>query len=48
MRALSMLAWNRPVVVIATIEEATQYVVSPQYVISQSVHLEGFSIYRAR
>ena len=40
MRALSMLAWNRPVVVIATIEEATQYVVSPQYVISQSVHLE--------
>ena len=39
MRALSMLAWNRPVVVIATIEEATQYVVSPQYVISQSVHL---------
>ena len=40
MRALSMLAWNRPVVVLATIEEATQYVVSPQYVISQSVHLE--------
>lgn len=40
MRALSMLAWNRPVVVIATVEEATQYVVSPQYVISQSVHLE--------
>lgn len=40
MRALSMLSWNRPVVVIATIEEATQYVVSPQYVISQSVHLE--------
>ena len=40
MRALSMLAWNHPVVVIATIEEATQYVVSPQYVISQSVHLE--------
>lgn len=40
MRALSMLAWNRPVVVIATIEEATQYIVSPQYVISQSVHLE--------
>ena len=40
MRALSILAWNRPVVVIATIEEATQYVVSPQYVISQSVHLE--------
>lgn len=25
MRALSMLAWNRPVVVLATIEEATQY-----------------------
>lgn len=40
MRALSMLAWNRPVVVIATMEEATQYVVSPQYVISQSIHLE--------
>lgn len=40
MRALSMLAWNRPVVVIATVEEATQYVVSPQYVISQSIHLE--------
>ena len=40
MRALSMLAWNRPVVVIATVEEATQYLVSPQYVISQSVHLE--------
>lgn len=40
MRALSMLAWNRPVVVIATVEEATQYVVSPQYIISQSVHLE--------
>ena len=40
MRALSMLAWNHSVVVIATIEEATQYVVSPQYVISQSVHLE--------
>ena len=40
MRALSMLAWNRPIVVLATIEEATQYVVSPQYVISQSVHLE--------
>ena len=40
MRALSMLAWHRPVVVLATIEEATQYVVSPQYVISQSVHLE--------
>ena len=40
MRALSMLAWNRPVVVIATVGEATQYVVSPQYVISQSVHLE--------
>ena len=40
MRALSMLAWNRPVVVIATVEEASQYVVSPQYVISQSIHLE--------
>lgn len=40
MRALSMLAWNRPVVVLATIEEASQYVVSPQYVISQSIHLE--------
>lgn len=40
MRALSMLAWNRPVVVIATVEEATQYVVSPQYVISQSIHFE--------
>ena len=40
MRALSMLAWNRPVVVIATVEEASQYVVSPQYVISQSIHFE--------
>lgn len=40
MRALSMLAWNHPVVVIATVEEASQYVVSPQYVISQSIHLE--------
>ena len=40
MRALSMLAWNQPVVVLATVEEVTQYVVSPQYVVSQSVHLE--------
>ena len=40
MRALSMLAWHQPVVVLATVEEVTQYVVSPQYVVSQSVHLE--------
>lgn len=40
MRALSLLAWNKPVVVIANAEEVTQYVVSPQYLKGQSVHFE--------
>ena len=31
MRALALLAWQEPAVVIANAEEVTQYVVSPQY-----------------
>ncbi|WP_251425499.1 transcription-repair coupling factor [Veillonella agrestimuris] len=40
MRALSLLAWQRPVVVIANAEEVSQHVVSPQYLRSQSIHFE--------
>ncbi len=38
MRALSLLAWQEPVVVLANAEEVTQYVVSPQYLKGQSLH----------
>lgn len=40
MRALSQLAWQKPVVVIANAEEASQYVVSPQYLKHASVYIE--------
>ena len=39
MRALSLLAWNEPVVVIATADEVTQYVVSSERLIHKSIHL---------
>lgn len=38
MRALALLAWQEPAVVIANAEEVTQYVVSPQYLKGQSLH----------
>ena len=38
MRALALLAWQEPAVVIANAEEATQYVVSPHYLKGQSLH----------
>jgi len=38
MRALALLAWQEPAVVIANAEEVTQYVVSPHYLKGQSLH----------
>ena len=38
MRALALLAWQEPAVVIANAEEATQYVVSPHYLKGASLH----------
>ena len=38
MRALALLAWQEPAVVIANAEEVTQYVVSPSLFKGQSLH----------
>lgn len=41
MRALSLLAWKQPVVVLANAEEVSQYVVSPERLARQSIHFEN-------
>ena len=44
MRALALLAWQEPAVVIANTEEVTQYVVSPHYLKGQSCILRFLNL----